>query len=274
MKNISKICHLYWDNSSMSFLQTLTVDSFHKYNPDWKIIVYVPNIKYNGNMKYIPDYVGKDYFDLIRNKDFVEIKYINLSDYEIKTDLHDILRSDIFRYKILYEYGGLWSDFDIVWLKPINHLYNVEYVGKTKIDDMNGIVCMYNTITGHHNISALIYAKKCKFLKAIIDKTNEIQNTNRRGHQEFGTSMLNNMFPTFDVIEKSYDNIIALKYETIFPYSIFNMNTLYKKNDLKYINNNVLCVHWFNGHYLSKEYVNNEKYNFSCSMTTILKNEN
>jgi len=275
MNNISKILHLYWDDSPMSFLQTLTVDSFHKYNPDWKIIVYVPKNINASNVKYVPDYLGDDYFHLVRNKEYVEIKTVDLADFNIDLNLHSILRSDIFRYKILYEYGGVWSDFDVIWLKPMTHLYSVDYVGDVKIDNMKGTVCMFNTTTGHHNISVLIHAKECIFLKAIIDETSKIQKENKIGHQDYGTDMLNNMFPTFESIKTVYNKIIALKYETIFPYSINNMNALYKKNDLSYLNNNVLCVHWFNGHELSKEYVNRNNYfkRIDCSITTILKNE-
>jgi hypothetical protein len=274
MNNIPKICHLYWDKTPMSFLQTLTIDSFHRYNPDWKIFVYIPKNTYNGNASYIPNYIGKDFFYLVENKEYVEIKEIDINDYKVSTDLHNILRSDIFRYKILYEIGGVWSDFDVIWLRPIDYLCCIKYVGNIDINDMCGTVCMYKTTSGHHNISILIYSKGCEFLKSLIIETDNIQKLRKQryAHQDFGTSMINRMYPTYDKILKSFSKIVALKYETFFPYSIYNMEALYESNNLCYINENVLCVHWFNGHELSKKYINKNKYE-NCSMTTILKNE-
>ncbi len=37
--------------------------------------------------------------------------------------------SDIFRYKLLYEYGGWWTDMDVTCLKPLN--FESEYVFRT-----------------------------------------------------------------------------------------------------------------------------------------------
>ena len=46
------------------------------------------------------------------------------------------------------------------------------------------------------------------------------------------------------------------------------MERLYTKTDLSVITEDVMCVHWFNGHKLSKEYVNNN--GRKCSMTEII----
>ena len=98
MRNIPKKLHLYWDGSPMSLLQTFTVTSFHKHNPDWEITIYIPKDKYNGSMKFsfIPNYTGKDYFHLLTSLDYVNIVVIDLDLYNIRQDLHGILRSDIF----------------------------------------------------------------------------------------------------------------------------------------------------------------------------------
>jgi hypothetical protein len=276
MKNIPKICHLYWDTSPMSWLQTITINSFHRYNPDWKIIVYIPKKRYSGNQSFIPNYTGTDYFNLIENLNYVEIKIIDLSEYDINENLHDILRSDIFRYKILYEIGGIWSDFDVIWLKPIHEILQMDYLHNENIEHMTDTVCMFQHTTGHHNISVMIHKNNTEFIESLINKTNEIQKTLPKmeiGHQTFGTVMINVMYPAFSDIRKRFPNVIPLKYETIFPYSIFHMEGLYNIKDLTKINENVLCVHWFNGHILSKKYVNNGDYNQNCSMTEILKNE-
>lgn len=273
MKKIPKILHLYWDKSPMSWLQTLTVESFHRYNPEWKIIVYVPDIPYRGEVKYVPDYIGKDYFDRIEKMEYVKIETFHISENPYFENLHDILRSDILRYRMLYLHGGVWSDFDVLYLKPMSHILNINTHAGGNIEEMQGSVCFYKTTYGFHSIGVMLFTKQHKLLKAIIDKTKELQNANVKKYQSFGTTMLNAMIPNFWEIQKKYSNIIALPYATFYPYDTYNLNPLYNSNDLRYLKASTVALHWFNGKPLSKEYVNKEIYHKPCSMTTILKKE-
>ena len=274
MKRIPKELHLYWDGSNMSQLQTFTVTTFHKLNPDWKINVYVSKQKYKGNAKYIPDYVGKDYFYLIREMDYVNIQIVDLNDYNIDVSLHGILRSDILRYHVLYNVGGVWSDFDIIWLKPMEHFRNIEYYGSTPIDEVSAVVSFIHGMGGGHSIGVLIHCKHDPYVKALVDATKRVKPP--YSHEVFGSSMLNAHYPTLESLS-IFEGIIGTRFETYYPYNIhppiLTIQKLYLENDLSYINNNVMCVHWYNGHVLSKQYVNGNGFNRNCSMTTILKNE-
>ena len=276
MKNIPKELHLYWDGSNMSQLQSFTVTTFHKLNPDWNINIYMPETKYNGAMhfSFIPDYTGPDYFHTITQLDYVDIVKIDLAAYGIRQDLHDILRSDIFRYHILYDVGGVWSDFDIIWLKPMGHFRNIEYHGNTPIDDVNAIVSFIYGTGGGHSIGVLVHCKHDPYAEALIEATKKVKPP--YSHEVFGGSMLNVNYPTLESMS-GFENIIGARFETYYPYNIHQptptINKLYNSNDLSCINNNVMCVHWYNGHRLSKQYINNNGFNRDCSMTTILKNE-
>ena len=258
----------------MSRLQTFTVETFHRLNPDWNINVYMPRQTYDGGSKYIPDYLGKDYFYLIREMDYVNIKIVDLDDYNINHNLHDILRSDILRYHILYNVGGVWSDFDIIWLKPMEHFHNIEYHGNTPIDDVNTVVSFINETHGGHSIGVLIHCKNDPYVLSLINLTKQVKPP--YGHEVFGSVMLSRNYSTLDSLS-CFENVIGTKFETYYPYNIHpptpTIQKLYNGNDLSCINNNVMCVHWYNGHILSKQYVNSNGFNRGCSMTTILKNE-
>ena len=274
MKRIPKELHLYWNRGKMSRLQTFTVETFHKLNPDWNINVYMPKQTYDGGSKYIPDYLGKDYFYLIREMDYVNIKIVDLDDYAINHSLHDILRSDILRYHILYNVGGVWSDFDIIWLKPMEHFHNIEYYGDTTINEVNAIVSFIYGTRGGHSIGVLIHCKHDPYAKALIEATKRVKPP--YSHEVFGGSMLNVNYPTLESLS-IFSGVIGSRFETYYPYNIHQpiptIQKLYVGNDLSCINNNVMCVHWYNGHRLSKQYINNNGFNRDCSMTTILKNE-
>lgn len=276
MDLIPKELHLYWDGSNMSQLQSFTVTTFHKLNPEWNINIYMPETRYRGSMRFsfIPDYTGPDYYHTIAQLDYVNIIKIDLNAYSIRQDLHDILRSDIFRYHILYDVGGVWSDFDIIWLKPMEHFRNIEYHGTTPINEVNAIVSFIHGMGGGHSIGVLIHCKHDPYAKALIEATKRVKPP--YSHEIFGGNMLNTNYPTLNSLAK-FGNVIGARFETYYPYNIHpptpTINKLYNGNDLSCINNNVMCVHWYNGHRLSKQYVNNNGFNRDCSMTTILKNE-
>jgi hypothetical protein len=275
LSRIPKKLHLYWDRTSrMSKLQTFTIDSFHRLNPDWPIYIYRPIQDYIGSDSYIPDYAGEDSFHIVENKEYVNIINIDIRDYGISLDLHNILRSDILRYHLLYNYGGVWSDFDVIWLKPMDYFHNIEYIGSATPDEIGSVVSMRYTTTSEHNISVMMSSVKNEFIKSLVDKTIEIQNSSQvRRHQMFGTEMLDRMYPNLSDVTTKFPDVVGLNYETFFPYSILNMTALYDRNDLHYINNNVMCIHWFNGNVLSKKFVNEDGYEKDCSMTNVLKKE-
>jgi hypothetical protein len=278
MNNISKELHLYWNGSKMSQLQTFTADSFHKLNPDWNINLYVPKQGYYGSVKYIPDYSGPDYFPLLLKKDFINFQEIDLDDYDISHGHHDILRSDIFRYHKLYEMGGVWSDFDVVWLKPMSHFNKDHYVGNVEPDAVTAVVSFIQDTHGGHSIGIMIHCKNDPYVLSLIKATKDVKPP--FGHELFGGSMLNKLYPTMNDLS-NFEGLVGAKFSTYYPYNIhpvqidntISINNLYMTTDLSCINDNVMCLHWYNGHRLSKHYLNTDGFNRSCSMTEILKRE-
>lgn len=274
MKNIPKTINLYWDRSPMAFLQTLTIDSFCKYNPDWNINVYIPDQPFTGGQNYVPNYTGKDYFSRVENNPRVNIVNFDLNDFGVRPDIHDILRADIFKYRLMYEVGGVYADFDIIWLKPMSHFYNIEYIGNTPIDDVSAVVSFIKETQGGHSIGIMIHRKHDPYAKALVELSQQVKPP--FSHEVFGSPMISRVYPSLSSMS-SFENIVAVKHETYYPYDIHPPNPtihkLYNDNDLSCINNNVICLHWYNGHRLSKLYINTEGHTRSCSMTTLLKEE-
>ena len=253
---IPKVLHLYWDQYPMSIFNVLTVVSFHKFNPDWRIVVYLTKTKYTelANNIFVPQYKGEDYFYLLRQLEYVEIIMINLNDFGINPNVPSCSGSDIFRTNVLYKFGGVYSDFDVIWVKPMSHLNKIERIGDPK--DFECSVCMYNLTHSFHNVSVMIAEKGSAFVKSIIDAQKKVRPPYQ--HQSYGSTLVNKLYPDIDMIREKFPRILALRYETFFPYSIYYMKKLYKSIDLKVITNNTLAVHWFNGHHLSIEYLHDE----------------
>jgi 2-polyprenyl-3-methyl-5-hydroxy-6-metoxy-1,4-benzoquinol methylase len=279
INGIPKILHLYWDKGPMAWLQTQTVTTFHKQNPDWEIRVYLSTQSYTSSKnKYVPDYTGKDYFYILKGLPYVKLIEVDLSAYGIDPKLHGILQSDIFRYLMLYDIGGVWSDFDVIWAKPISAIYNFESKGLVPTSEMGAFVCRLEREEDiFYSIGVLMAKPKHPFYKVVIDRCFDILKNNEDRtkllHQSFGTNLLNKMFPCLEDIIKDFPDVVQMPYKTFYPYSVFDMGALYKETKMGLLKEpDVLCVHWFNGHKLSKEYINNEEESLKrdCTMTQII----
>jgi hypothetical protein len=255
----------------MAQLNVLTVVSFHKYNPDWEIVIYLTKQPYYelGKNIYVPNYTGKDYFYKLSTLDYVKIVEIDLTEWGINKDIPACMSSDIFRRKILYEQGGVYSDFDTVWLRPIEYLSNVDCIGNPI--DFESLVCFYEFTHGFHNVSNLISEVSSLYVASLIEEEKKVQPP--YGHQDFGCDLLCRKYPDWESVVSRFPRMLAIKYETFYPYSTYHMERLFIENDLTPLKNkNVMGIHWFNGNDKSVNYVNQDKFT-DCSMTSILKVE-
>lgn len=273
MKNIPKICHFIWTTGSpLSFLQALSVISFKRYNPDWQIMLHL--IKQTpqelGQNTYVPDYNGPDRFDIIEKLGYVQIIPYDLKEHGIGTDKYGILASDIMRMRILHEMGGVYSDFDMLWLRPMAEFNGITCIGNPA--DFETTVCFYEFTKGHHNASNLVSEPGGDFLKSIIEEQNRIHPP-YNDYQVFNSSLLGRMYPTLSTIREKHQRVLAIDYKTFYPYSTFELERLFIQTDLSPIEDReVMGVHWFNGNRMSKLFVNVGIF-WDCSMTRILKTE-
>jgi mannosyltransferase OCH1-like enzyme len=273
MKNIPKIAHFYWGGSSpMPKIMTFTLESFHKYNPTWKIIVYCSvqkDVELGSNI-YTSGYKGKDYLPLVKKMSFVDIKTINVSEYGVRKNIHSILGSDIFRTNVLYHTGGLYCDLDVLWLKPVEEILNIDCIGNPS--DFDASVCFHDYTDGHHSIGVMFSKAKSRFIYVWMQYQKRVREPFK--YQSFGNTILNKTFRNLTFITNIVPSVLAVKYETFYPYSIFDLDRLFVDNDLTPLESkNVLAIHWFNGSTQAYDYINKNGFEKDCSMTTILKNE-
>jgi hypothetical protein len=274
MWRIPKKLHMYWDRSPMARLQVFTVETFHRLNPSWEILVHTPTDNAVSSSKYVPPYTGRDYFHLVEEKDYVRVVETDLSSLGISKNIHEIQRSDIFRCHILYQEGGAWCDFDVVWLRPMSHIEKVGYIG-VKFPEAGATVTFFHGTYGWHNIGILLAAPGHGLYSELIEKAEGVQKRKQLyDHQSFGILMWAELYKTFGDIRSVYPDVVALPYKLIAPYSIKEMSKLYLENDISPLSDvDVMGLHWFNGHVLSKRYINKNLFEvgYNCSLTTVLK---
>jgi len=125
--NLPKNIYFYWGNKTMSFFRYMSIYSFKKFNPDWNVILIkrrnlrIPKDYFEEERPDFLFFKGEDCSNLIDNLD-ISIKYLEEEYPEIADlDFSEAHISDIILWKILGEEGGIVSDTDILYYKPIDY---------------------------------------------------------------------------------------------------------------------------------------------------------
>lgn len=125
---IPKNIYFYWGNESMSFLRYMTLYSFRYHNPDWNITLIRNNKSTKENMKWdtleIQDkmnYEGMNYSDRVKdlNVNIIDLDYSHYVQ-NIDPNMSDVHISDFTGWYMLWKKGGIISDMDVFYTKPLN----------------------------------------------------------------------------------------------------------------------------------------------------------
>jgi len=263
LKNIPKVLHLYWGkNNPLTFLQYLTVVSFRDHHPNWVIKVYYPvkssnNISWNNNEQKLK-IISKDYFDKL-NEFGVEKIEVDFNKIGFNNNYSEVIKSDFFRYYILYKEGGIWSDFDIIYLKSLNNI-NFNLFTCYNISSNNTFI-IHNS-RNNYSIGFIGSSPKNKITKILYE--NCLKNLNVLYYQSIGYVYIKNMLGTpKECANKNKDiNLIILPEYFYLPVHFSQIYVFFDKNKNMEISENTVGIHWYNGHYLSRNFENDlEKQN-------------
>lgn len=276
LEEIDKTIYFYWGGAPLSYLRFLSVYSFSRLNPDWKIKVYTsggPNsITWEGNEQRYA-YSGEDYFSTLST-----IKNVEIINFDFKNTLvenkHHVYKSDFLRWKLLYENGGVWSDFDILYINPINNLiennYNNRFINITVCPYINGIDAGKNTV------GFILGSKNNNFLKTMLSLTNI--KFESQYYQSIGSNLINNNFENADAINKNCwgANALKLNPKCVYSLDVSNFHYLYEPvNNYTFplLNNpNVIGFHWYGGNEKFSYFENNFYKSKIYSFNTFLRN--
>jgi hypothetical protein len=111
----------------------MTLYSFRKFNPDWEMILYyTDNLDMDKktwkshNVQDFHNYNGDNYIDKIKDLNIKiekwDLKYNNIISKDIK--MGPSHKSNFLKWSKLHEIGGIYSDLDILYFKPIDSFYN------------------------------------------------------------------------------------------------------------------------------------------------------
>lgn len=253
LNKIPKILHLYWGSKSLSFLRYLTAYSFRKYNPDWSIIIHVPTSQHEGKSWATPEHKdfipsGKDYFGKLKELD-VSFKEHNFIDYGFQEEVSETYKADFLRWKLLSEDGGIWSDFDIIYTKPINSM-NINREENSEVD--TGI-CIYTCkLMG---IGFMIGSAENKFWNYIKELC--FSRFDPTDYQSIGSKLLNWKFDSIIKIKNLFSDLhpICIDPKTVYLLDAAVINKFYVEDVSSILEDeDAIGFHWYAGHPMSQQH--------------------
>ena len=291
LKKIPKQIFLYWGkNQTLSFMRFMTAYSLSVLNKDWKIQVYYP-IKTSHSVTWASashkhvKYKGKDYFNDLKMLPNVEVREFSFNTIRFKENCPEVYKSDVLRLHLLSKFGGIWSDFDIIYFKPLEQMN----INRPENAAMDTGVCylMDNHPLPQNRIGFLMASKENKFFADLL--YHALRNVDTRNYQSYGASIYNR-FTGFKqdnlgkIFQQKGKNICNISMNTVYPLMRTggdHLQKLYLKKE-NILKEDTIGIHWYGGGKLSGDYeqkvspVNMDSFNESVvlkKMSSIYKHD-
>ncbi len=243
----------FWGNAKMSWLRAMTIVTFRKFHPDWKIILHTPSnfetVDGGWNTHEIQDsteYQGPDYSHLVEHQ-IDEVRVVDFEP-ELLKKLGPVQRSDVWRYAELIN-GGVYLDMDIVFLRPLDSL--IDNWERQNID----VGINYEPSWSQFgSIGMLVASDSNRFFGEVWKLA--LDCVTKDYYQSAGVMMLTHKFHSFDELSALYpaDRFCNLPLNLIMPVMWYNAWKLWSPCDR--LPGNHFGVHWFAGHPLSQRWNN------------------
>jgi hypothetical protein len=249
--NVPKILHCYWGGNKLLYLRYLTIKTFIDLNPDWTVYLWCPIKSYLGkswgiepgnkeiNYNLCNDYLP-DLLKLSVKKIMIDFKELGFSD--TAAEVH---KADFIRINVLNLNGGVWTDLDILYFKPITKLL----VNKLENKDKETFVCMtdYGHSTGF--VMSVMGSKFYNKLSEVIYKEYKL-----REYQCLGPDMFNKYFKYFD----SIPDAVNIEMDAVYAHNVYQVKELIETNKPRFTENSIGC-HWYAGHSMWGKFFNETK---------------
>jgi mannosyltransferase OCH1-like enzyme len=246
MTIIPKIAFTFWEGLQFTYLHALTIETFQKHNPDFRIIIYISYNKNNNLVMWSSNEQKKIYNNLydinllknIPNVEFIEVDLNKILNYN--GVLSSVWKSDIIRLMKLYEHGGMYIDFDILFIKKVPE-------SLLKIDKI-----MFNTYKNIINNAVIISNKQNNILKILINEIMKIINNNdiKNSYMQFGPTLITRIIHNNENLQK---DVYYIPNDMTCPYLWNQMDKLFLTNKDQ-TTKDTFCIHWYNGAPVSRDY--------------------
>jgi hypothetical protein len=248
---VPKLAHFYWGGNKLTYLRYLTIKTFIKYNLDWQVIFWYPQRPHDH--KYWQVEKGREEINYATCKDylpelkklpvtFIPVDFERLNFYENFPEVH---KNDYIRINVLLLYGGLWSDMDIIYFRPM---------GKLKVNiPANKDKEMYVCISDYGHSTGFNMAREGNaFCRKLLDVMNSEYNP--KNYQCWGPDLWNKYFRKIDSIPGS----VNMSMDAVYAHNCYNVKELLNGSKERFNDESIGC-HWYGGNSLWGAFLNSTK---------------
>ena len=234
----------------MTILNYLTVETFRYHNPEYEMRVWIPSVRHVDlswkGKNHKKQYTGIDYWPLVKNDPEIVIEAIDFEEIGFRNDVSEVFKSDYLRYYLISTYGGIWSDFDIFYLRPISSLLEINP------NDFDTLIVYCKS---YYPVAFLMGTKDSPFFSH-LHKTS-IQNYDPSNYQSLGAHLFKSLYKTPTQIPLTHPTLtfrIHSKHLYL-PYEWNQLDQIYQNPTTK--PQISIGLHLFGGSDIYKSYCNN-----------------
>jgi len=205
-----------WIGKSLGIFELLCIKSFLKYNHKFTLYTY----DIIDNMIVDSELTIKDANDILPKSNIFTYENGEISAF-----------SNMFRYKLLYEKGGIWTDMDMICLENLDSfIKNKEYIFSSEFS--------FSKNTQVPNTGFIMTPKKCKYMKLAYLNTKIVK---KNGNVKWGST---GPIVLQKIINKHKLSHHVVNYKIFCPINYCELDMFEKitKDDIS----NSSCVHLWN----------------------------
>ena len=250
LTQIPKVAHFYWGGGPLSYLRFLSVQSFKKQNPNWQVKVHQPMTNSQAPTDWTND-IKQDYRKQI-NTLGVAIVVHDFDSYGFSNQAHEVHKSDFLRWRLLATEGGVWSDIDIFYTKPIECLEE----NKAQYAMVDVALCPLKP-PHKHTVGFMLASQDNNFYRYISEIA--LTNYNPDVYQCMGSDLINSRFENFENFGPKFPNneFVFLDKNCVYTITSKTIESFYQQTNKKHNSPGIIGYHWFGGHPRSQEFENN-----------------
>ncbi len=219
-----------------------------KHNPDWDVIFWYPKTSYKGRSwgidtkyQYLNEKVCKDFLPELLNLPVKKIE-VDFQELGFRSNMAEIHKNDYIRISALSLYGGVWSDLDIIYFKPLEKLKaNTE---ENKDKEVYVCVCDYGHSTGFN-----MATPNSEFFNFLSNKLNQVYHP---GHYQcWGPDMMNKYNRNPDSIREA----VNLSMDVVYAHNAHQVRELITDSPKRFNGESIGC-HWYAGNEIWGDFLN------------------
>jgi len=256
LARIPRRLHVYWGGHRLSYLRYLTIKTFQMLNPDWEICLHVPRKISDAppawsTFQQKDSHVQHDYMDRVT----ADIQVHDFGDYAFDDNAHEVHKSDFLRWKLLSEQGGVWSDMDIVYVRPMVDLLD----NRQRQAEIDTVLCPLMP-PRKHTVGFLMASPMNDFAKWMHARSHAAYDPGE--YQCMGSDILNRNFADLPDLDRQFPQhrFMFLDRNSVYAVTSKDLDRFYRpmgRAEIKKLNAaGVIGFHWFGGHPHSQQFEN------------------